>query len=203
MADDHLTEAACLLEQGASYRRRIGLKPVVTPGDPIFAGFKHGAFSLYFGDAPIYHFDLEGRWQRAFVDGTHYLEGARRGRACDRPRARGAEPRLEAQDAGGAPRRKISTIAVRSTALELIAGLDSGTLGRVEPASPKATPLATQDLRRFSASDRLVGLPPRGMLIANGIGRSIGPAALSAARVPECGRTASDPGGMHGSASRA
>ena len=75
MAQDHPTEAACLLEQGASYRRRIGLKPIAAPGDPIFAGFKHGAFSLYFGDAPIYHFDLEGRWQRAFVDGTHYLKG--------------------------------------------------------------------------------------------------------------------------------
>ena len=75
MADDHPTEAACLLEQGASYRRRIGFETVGTPGDPIFAGFKPGAFSLYFGDAPIYHFDLEGRWQRAFVDGMHYLKG--------------------------------------------------------------------------------------------------------------------------------
>ena len=63
MGEDHPTEAACLLEQGASYRRRIGLKPRATSGDPIFAGFKQGAFSLYFGDAPIYHFDLEGRWQ--------------------------------------------------------------------------------------------------------------------------------------------
>ena len=44
-------------------------------GDPIFAGFRPGVFSLYFGDAPIYHFDLEGRWQRAFVAGTHYLKG--------------------------------------------------------------------------------------------------------------------------------
>src|SRR5277367_999426 len=75
MVEDHPTEAACLLEQGASYRRRIGLKPRATSGDPIFAGFKPGAFSLYFGDAPIYHFDLEGRWQRAFVEGTHYLKG--------------------------------------------------------------------------------------------------------------------------------
>ncbi len=75
MAQDHPTEAACLLEQGALYGRRIGLKPLVADGDPIFAGFKQGAFSLYFGDAPIFHFDLEGRWQRAFVDGTHYLKG--------------------------------------------------------------------------------------------------------------------------------
>ena len=69
MDQGHRTEAACLLEQGALYRRRIGLEPVARAGEPIFAGFKPGAFSLYFGDAPIYHFDLEGRWQRAFVDG--------------------------------------------------------------------------------------------------------------------------------------
>ncbi len=43
--------------------------------DPIFAGFKQAAFSLYYGDAPIFHFDLEGRWQRAFVEGIHYLKG--------------------------------------------------------------------------------------------------------------------------------
>ena len=59
-----------LLTAGESASNRLRL-----PGDPIFAGFKQGAFSLYFGDAPIYHFDLEGRWQRAFVDGTHYLKG--------------------------------------------------------------------------------------------------------------------------------
>ncbi|MBV8317957.1 MAG: hypothetical protein JOZ53_23685, partial [Planctomycetaceae bacterium] len=69
----HQTEAACLLESGALYARRVLLRPA--SGDPIFVGFKSAAFSLYFGDAPIYHFDLEGRWQRAFVDGTHYLKG--------------------------------------------------------------------------------------------------------------------------------
>ncbi len=72
---EHRTEAACLLETGALYRRRIGLQPTEPCGDLIFAGFKHGAFSLYFGDEPIYHFDLEGRWQRAYVEGLHYLKG--------------------------------------------------------------------------------------------------------------------------------
>ncbi|MHC5544443.1 hypothetical protein ACYOEI_39950, partial [Singulisphaera rosea] len=67
------TEAACLLESGALYGRRVLLRPL--EGDPIFAGFKAGAFSLYFGDEPIYHFDGEGRWQRAYVDGVHYLKG--------------------------------------------------------------------------------------------------------------------------------
>ena len=66
------TEAACLLDTGALYHVRVGL--VREGGDPIFAGFKRAAFSLYYGDAPIFHFDLEGRWQRAFVDGVHYLK---------------------------------------------------------------------------------------------------------------------------------
>ena len=66
------TEAACLLDTGALYHERVGLLP--EGGDPIFAGFKRAAFSLYFGDAPILHFDLEGRWQRAFVEGIHYLK---------------------------------------------------------------------------------------------------------------------------------
>ena len=56
------TEAACLLQTGAMYGRRVLLRP--GSGDPIFAGFRPGVFSLYFGDDPIYHFDREGRWQR-------------------------------------------------------------------------------------------------------------------------------------------
>ena len=70
----HLSEAACLIEQGATYRWRVGLQPTHEPGEPIFTGFKPGAFAVYFGDAPFFHFDLEGRWQRAFVDGTHFLK---------------------------------------------------------------------------------------------------------------------------------
>ena len=66
-------EAEGLLRTGALYLRRVGLKPDV--GDLIFAGQKRGAFSLYFGDSPIYHFDLEGRWQRVFREGTHYRKG--------------------------------------------------------------------------------------------------------------------------------
>ena len=72
--------------------RRIGLEPAAGDGEPIFAGFKHGAFSLYFGDEPIYHFDLEGRWQRAYIEGLHYPQGARRRSPRDRPGARGPEP---------------------------------------------------------------------------------------------------------------
>ncbi len=129
MAEDHPTEAACLLEQGASYRRRIGLEPVAAPGDPIFAGFKQGAFSLYFGDAPIYHFDLEGRWQRAFVDGTHYLKGLDATvHAIDRVRE-GANLVLKRRTLANAEASDLDE-RVRSMALELIVGLDGGALGR-------------------------------------------------------------------------
>src|SRR5690349_20156876 len=69
------TEAACLLQSGALYTRRAGFEGHESTTSPVFLGVKHGAFSLYFGDAPIYHFDLEGRWQRAYVDGTHYPKG--------------------------------------------------------------------------------------------------------------------------------
>jgi hypothetical protein len=66
----HETEAACLLRTGVQYGRRAGLK--AGAGDPIFVGVKQGTLSIYFGDEPIYHFDLEGRWQRAYIAGIHY-----------------------------------------------------------------------------------------------------------------------------------
>jgi len=148
MGEDHPTEAACLLEQGASYRRRIGLKPRATSGDPIFAGFKQGAFSLYFGDAPIYHFDLEGRWQRAFLGGTHYLKGLDATvHAIDRVRE-GPNLVLKRRTLADAEVGEVDE-RVRSTALELIAGLRGSALGRIEPASPKAQSLEDEDLRAF------------------------------------------------------
>ena len=83
-----LTEAACLIDQGAIFPNRIGFRGA--DGHTVLIGFKPGACSIYFDDEPIYHFDLEGRWQRAFigadptnpatpanlagVPGTHYLK---------------------------------------------------------------------------------------------------------------------------------
>ncbi|WP_435010294.1 hypothetical protein P12x_001546 [Tundrisphaera lichenicola] len=66
------TEAACLLQSGAMYPARVGL---LDGSSEVLLGVKSGGFSLYRGDEPIYHFDLEGRWQRAFLDGVHYLKG--------------------------------------------------------------------------------------------------------------------------------
>ena len=87
MAEGHLSEAACLIEQGATYRKRVGLQPLQAKSDPIFAGFKPAAFALYFGDAPYYHFDLEGRWQLRFRRWHTLLEGPGRLGPVDRPRA--------------------------------------------------------------------------------------------------------------------
>jgi hypothetical protein len=141
----HPTEAACLLETGALYGKRLLLRPAA--GDPVFAGFKQGAFSLYFGDAPIFHFDLEGRWQRAFCDGLHYLKGLDTTvQTIDRVRERDnlvmkrrTVPLAEADDFDA---------RVRATALGLIADLDSGRLDRVEPP-PRALPLLEDELRTF------------------------------------------------------
>jgi hypothetical protein len=142
----HRTEAACLLETGALYRKRIGLEPTSGDGDLIFAGFKHGAFSLYFGDEPIYHFDLEGRWQRAYVEGLHYLKGLdAEVHAIDRVRE---GPNLVLH------RRKLTfgeagdlDARIRSVALELMAGLDGGRFVKADPPEGKARPLGNDELR--------------------------------------------------------
>ena len=83
------SEAACLLRSGAMYPGRVGL--LGKTGEVVFAGIKPGGFSLYFGDAPIYHLDFEGRWQRAFVGSVHYLKGLDATvRAVDRVREGGS-----------------------------------------------------------------------------------------------------------------
>jgi hypothetical protein len=148
MADDHRTEAACLLEQGASYRSRVGFEPAEAGGDPIFTGFKRGAFSIYFGDAPIYHFDRDGRWQRAFVEGIHYLKGLDATvHAIDRVRE-GANLVLKRRTLPDAEAVEFDA-KVRSMALDLIADIDAGRFRRREPPSGKAQPLEPDNLRGF------------------------------------------------------
>ena len=148
MADGHLSEAACLIEQGATYRRRVGLQYLEGDKEPIFAGFKPGAFAVYFGDAPFYHFDLEGRWQRAFVDGTHFLKGLDGTvQSIDRVRD-GASLVLKRGTLSLAAASDFDS-QVRSMALSLIADLDAGELGRIEPKSSRAIPLAPDELRDF------------------------------------------------------
>ncbi len=127
------TEAACLMTSGSAYRRRAGLQP--ESGDLIFAGFKPGGFSIYFGDEPIYHVDLEGRWQRAYFEGIHYLkaldasvdaiERVREGENLVLRRRR-----LSFAEAGDLDAR------IRSTAVDLIESLGSESLQLVAPPAP-------------------------------------------------------------------
>jgi hypothetical protein len=130
------TEAACLLESGAMYGKRLLLRPPA--GDPIFAGFRPGVFSLYFGDAPIYHFDGEGRWQRAFVAGTHYLKGLDATiQAIDRVRE-GANLVLRRRTLDHDEARDLDA-QVRDAALEV---LDALGVGRLTLQMPPASTLA-------------------------------------------------------------
>ena len=142
------TEAACLLQSGSMYDRRLGLKSRL--GEDIFAGIKPWAVSLYFGDAPIYHFDFDGRWQRAFVDGMHYLkglDGTVRSIGRDREAGgmvlrRNALPYAEAVDLDA---------SIRSVALGMIDDLDSGRL-EILPTPVDRQPLLPERLRGFLES---------------------------------------------------
>ncbi len=144
------TEAACLLESGALYRSRVGLLELPGLSDLAFAGFKQGAFSLYFDDAPIYHFDLEGRWQRAYIGATHYLKSLDTSvHAIDRVRE-GANLILKRRTYTEAETRALDD-QVRSVALDLMDVLDRNQVARREPPAGKAQPLSRDDLREFLA----------------------------------------------------
>jgi hypothetical protein len=129
----HQTEAACLLQTGAMYPRRIGLRPA--SGELTFTGFKPGAFSIYCGDAPIVHFDLEGRWQRAFVAGVHFRKGL--DTTVDRiDRVREGTSLVLRRRVLGLAEASDLDASVRTLALELIDGVTSGRLEPVEPPAP-------------------------------------------------------------------
>ena len=112
---------------------------------------RRGAFSLYFGDAPIYHFDLEGRWQRAYLEPTHYLKSLDTSvYAIDRTREDGSmvmrrrtleEREIENLD-----------LSVRDIAVRLSRELDAGRLERRNPPAVKAQALDDHKLRDILAS---------------------------------------------------
>ena len=140
------TEAACLLQNGALYHHRVGLVPASGHADMVFAGVKKGAFSLYFGDAPIYHFDLEGRWQRAFVDSTHYLKSLDTTVwAIDRIRE-GPNLVLRRRSLAEAEIRDLDA-QIRGIALGMISELEQGRVGRQEPPEGRGRPLGNDELR--------------------------------------------------------
>ncbi|HEU5115902.1 MAG TPA: hypothetical protein VFT74_04430 [Isosphaeraceae bacterium] len=127
------TEAACLLRSGLAFPSRVGL--VETDGNLVFAGFKPGGFALYLGDEPYFHFDLEGRWQRALVSGTHFLKELNGSvEAIDRRRV---------ADALTLHRRRLSLAetldldaSIRSVALRLIQALQDGSIHLESPPEP-------------------------------------------------------------------
>ena len=124
-------------------------------------------FPLYFGDAPIYHFDLDGRWQRAFLDGTHYLKGLDADvHAIARVRE-GPNLVLKRRTLAEAEADELDE-RVRSTALELIAGLDSGSLGRVEAGVVQSDTACKPRSCAIFWSVSARGTPPRGVRIENG-----------------------------------
>jgi hypothetical protein len=139
------TEAACLLQSGAMYPRRIGFQR--SNGEDILVGVKPGGVSLYFGDAPIYHFDLDGRWQRAFIDGVHYLKGLDTAvQSIDREREAGRMVlRRKTLPFGQAVDLDAS---IRSVGLDLIDDLDSDRLRILEPPSGVKL-LSLEDFRSF------------------------------------------------------
>ena len=188
------TEASCLLQGGALYRSRVGLVSASGPEDLLFAGFKKGAFSLYFGDAPIYHFDLEGRWQRAYVDVTHYLKSLDTSvHAIDRVRE-GANLVLRRRALRDDEIRDLD-VQVRGIALGLIAELDGGRLRRQEPPTDKAQPWTTRPCGIFWKNRPLgcrgLGCSP------SAVPGDLWPPPFSAAGLPERGRLsghAAEPG---------
>ena len=139
-------EAACLLEQGALYTRREGYHR--EGRDLVFAGFKQGAFSLYFGDAPIYHFDLEGRWQRAYLRDRHFikrLDGTVQ--EVERVRQDG-ELFIRRRSLDPTQVRKVDE-EIRAAVSELLADLDREQGRRIAPPDGKATPIGEDELRAF------------------------------------------------------
>jgi hypothetical protein len=151
MTQDHQTEAACLLQSGAMYHHRIGLRPAA--GDFVFAGFKPGAFSLYFGDAPIFHFDLEGRWQRAYVRDRHYLKRLDASiHEIDRVRE-GANLVLKRRTLDDAEARRLDS-EIRDVAASVRAGIEEKGYGLEGPPGEKARAIDADALRDFL--DRIV-----------------------------------------------
>ena len=90
MAEDHLSEAACLIEQGATYRRRVGLQPIARVPATRFSPGSSRVLSPSISATPLLPL-RSGRPLAAGVRRWHALsQGPRRDRSVDRPGARRA-----------------------------------------------------------------------------------------------------------------
>lgn len=161
-----LTEAQCLIEQGAMFPYRQGFRNTAT-GGTILVGFKTGACSIYYDDAPIYHFDLDGRWQRAFigadlnaadtpknlagVPGTHYLKGLDTSTTALVRLREGNEIKIRRRSLGFAETVQLDD-RIRHVAMSLYEGITSGRLQPIDPPREGRTagsPPETNELLDF------------------------------------------------------
>jgi hypothetical protein len=140
-----MTEAETLLSFGALYGQRVLFE--MGEGGPLFAGCKPGAFSLYFGDEPFFHFDMEGRWQRAYADGRHWHKGFDTTVQTIERRREGPNLVLRRRTLSFAEAADFDARA-RSTAIDLLGHLGADRLDRIEPP-PQARPLSLEELREI------------------------------------------------------
>lgn len=146
MTQPQQTEADCLLDKGALYSKRLGLRK--EDHDLIFAGFKQGTFSLYFGDAPIFHFDLEGRWQRAFLDNKHFLKRFDASvQEIDRVRD-GSNMVLKRRTLDHAETERLDA-EIRAVATNLLADFDANAFLLEKPPHGKTQAIGDAELRDF------------------------------------------------------
>lgn len=141
---EQATEAEGLLRSGAMYPRRVGLRR--PDGSLALVGVgRSGGMAVYLGDSPIFHYDLDGRWQRAVRDGAHDLKGLDTSvQSIDRLRTAGGlvlrRRRLgfaEATDRDAEARR---------VALDLLDDLAAGRVAPIPPPGPALT-IDRDDLR--------------------------------------------------------
>lgn len=148
----HVTEAAGLLRTGNLFLRRTG---VIRPGADeidILAGVKPGtrsgrpsAFALYYGDEPFFHFDLDGRWQRIYDEGTHYRKALDNSVDALARRREGSSLVMRRRSLAFAEIADLDDKA-RATALELLGDLSAGRLVLAAPPDA-ATALPLDELR--------------------------------------------------------
>jgi hypothetical protein len=146
----HETEAVCLLRTGNLFVRRAGLRRAGESAPHGFIGVKPGtrgdepgAFAVYLGDEPCYHFDMEGRWQRMYDAGIHYRKDLSNAVVALERRREGAAPVM---------RRRVLSFAevadrdaqARAMSLELLSARDE-----LVPPPPGATPLAPDEVREL------------------------------------------------------
>ncbi len=138
-----LNEAEGLLQNGAMYPRRLGLRR--QDGTLDLVGVKHAGFALYHEDGPFFHFDLDGRWQRIMLGATHFLKHLDNSvEAIDRNREAG-EMVLQRRACSYAEVAELDQLA-RQSALERLQAL-SKNLYTEEPPPPPGRLLVTQELR--------------------------------------------------------